>query len=547
VNTEHETGLTKISRELHKHSAAIDFLEELKAKQVVNAALKVIRRELNASIVELYFLSTTPALTRFLERSKYVSCFERFDWDADDDIRAKDIKRNPIYELVQENGKWTNPGVWSWVYEFKRPVWIENINEKTENGGVPNQIRGKDQDLPELSDEYSIVYPTTQCIIVVPFHHKIEHVNGTDVYGLLSVEFTDERKYSSDEFGALRSIANCFSDLRWKSKAWQENWKGTQEVTKDIIDFCNEFHDSTKTGLFAPLGLLQENLRGVVEASFAAQSIRLDFCEAGKSQSIRSHKDILAATTKSQFAIIDITKCEPTNVFLLGCMVSQGKPCLILSDPSTMEDLPSFMRWLTSSKQEETEGVIRLFAYSSGSRGDVCFSKDIRDSLYEPKQFDVFLCHSTEDKPAVKEIAKQLREQGLRPWLDEWELQPGQDWQAQLEEISQNVRSVAVFLGPSGQGPWQKMELKNFLHEYVDRGLRVIPVILQGFKDKPEVPFFLKQLTWVDFRTDADSIKRLQRSIEEEISLSWTDVWQEFISLVRRKSPLFRSAKDHSA
>ncbi len=43
--------------------------------------------------------------------------------------------------------------------------------------------------------------------------------------------------------------------------------------------------------------------------------------------------------------------------------------------------------------------------------------------------FDVFLCHNSIDKPAVKKIGEQLKEQGLLPWLDVWELRPGLPWQ----------------------------------------------------------------------------------------------------------------------
>jgi hypothetical protein len=37
--------------------------------------------------------------------------------------------------------------------------------------------------------------------------------------------------------------------------------------------------------------------------------------------------------------------------------------------------------------------------------------------------FDVFLCHNPADKPAVKAIGERLKDAGVKPWLDEWELQ----------------------------------------------------------------------------------------------------------------------------
>jgi hypothetical protein len=33
--------------------------------------------------------------------------------------------------------------------------------------------------------------------------------------------------------------------------------------------------------------------------------------------------------------------------------------------------------------------------------------------------FDVFLCHNSEDKPAVREISKLLKGNNIKPWLDE--------------------------------------------------------------------------------------------------------------------------------
>ena len=67
-------------------------------------------------------------------------------------------------------------------------------------------------------------------------------------------------------------------------------------------------------------------------------------------------------------------------------------------------------------------------------------------------EFDVFLCHNSEDKPAVREIASKLLERNVRPWLDEAELRPGLPWQRDIEEQLQTIPAAAVFVGPSGLG-----------------------------------------------------------------------------------------------
>jgi hypothetical protein len=115
--------------------------------------------------------------------------------------------------------------------------------------------------------------------------------------------------------------------------------------------------------------------------------------------------------------------------------------------------------------------------------------------------FDVFLCHNSEDKPAVKEIAAQLKAQNIKPWLDEWELRPGFDWQDILEEQIGQINAAAIFIGSNGLGPWQKQELKAFLREFNDQNCPIIPVLLNDAPKVPNLPIFLKGKTWVDFRS----------------------------------------------
>ncbi len=139
----------------------------------------------------------------------------------------------------------------------------------------------------------------------------------------------------------------------------------------------------------------------------------------------------------------------------------------------------------------------------------------------ETGDFDVFLCHNSEDKSAVKEIGERLKEQGILPWLDEWELRPGLPWQRLLEKQIEQIKSAAVFIGQSGIGPWQQLELEAFLREFVGRGCPVIPVLLPDAPKKPGLPVFLRGMTWVDFRKrDPDPMEQLIWGITGERRLA---------------------------
>ncbi|MBC6434433.1 toll/interleukin-1 receptor domain-containing protein [Nostoc sp. HG1] len=116
------------------------------------------------------------------------------------------------------------------------------------------------------------------------------------------------------------------------------------------------------------------------------------------------------------------------------------------------------------------------------------------------EQFDVFLCHNTKDKPAVIQVAEQLKQCGILPWLDIWHLRPGFSWQRALEDQIDQIGAVAVFVGGSGFGPWQSQEIDAFIRAFVSRKCPVIPVLLPDAPQEPQLPVFLQGLMWVDFR-----------------------------------------------
>jgi hypothetical protein len=115
------------------------------------------------------------------------------------------------------------------------------------------------------------------------------------------------------------------------------------------------------------------------------------------------------------------------------------------------------------------------------------------------QQFDVFLCHNSEDKPAVMEIAQQLRQNGLNPWLDLWELRPGSIWQFVLEQQIENIGAAAVFVGRQGLGPWQEQEIYAFLQEFMRRKCPVIPVLLSDAPQQPKLANFFAIATGLIF------------------------------------------------
>ena len=156
------------------------------------------------------------------------------------------------------------------------------------------------------------------------------------------------------------------------------------------------------------------------------------------------------------------------------------------------------------------------------SKKEDAFSPSVIGSSGSPNDghsYDVFLSHSSKDKPFVEDLARRLTKVGIQPFLDRWHLVPGEAWQEGLEDALERSRTCAVFLGPGGLGPWQNEEMRDALDERAQNsGFRVIPVLLPNaaMPARKALPRFLKRLTWVDFRggiADSDAFHRFECGI----------------------------------
>jgi hypothetical protein len=64
------------------------------------------------------------------------------------------------------------------------------------------------------------------------------------------------------------------------------------------------------------------------------------------------------------------------------------------------------------------------------------------------KSYDVFLSHAHVDAEFVKKLADSLvDEHGLKVWLDQWVLVPGDLWQHDMAEGINDAGSCAVCIG----------------------------------------------------------------------------------------------------
>lgn len=103
-----------------------------------------------------------------------------------------------------------------------------------------------------------------------------------------------------------------------------------------------------------------------------------------------------------------------------------------------------------------------------------------------PRKLKVFLCHSSNDKPAVRELYQKLSaESWLDPWLDEEKLFPGQDWNLEIEKAVEAADAILVCLSNNSitKEGYVQRELRIVLDyaDYKPEGtLYLIPVRLEA-------------------------------------------------------------------
>jgi hypothetical protein len=130
----------------------------------------------------------------------------------------------------------------------------------------------------------------------------------------------------------------------------------------------------------------------------------------------------------------------------------------------------------------------------------------------------VFLCHSSADKPQVRGLYDQLKNDGFRPWFDEADILPGEQWEEVSPEAVRNADVILVCLSAEAVkkiGYVQK-EIGFALQvaeEQPEGSVFIIPVRLEAC----ELPKRLSKYQYLDLGS-AGAYERLLKALEKRAS-----------------------------
>ncbi|KKG83066.1 toll/interleukin-1 receptor domain-containing protein [Methanosarcina mazei] len=112
--------------------------------------------------------------------------------------------------------------------------------------------------------------------------------------------------------------------------------------------------------------------------------------------------------------------------------------------------------------------------------------------------YDVFISYSSKDKNTIHDLAKRLKNDGLRVWLDQWEIQPGDSVPIKIEHGLEKSRTLVMCMSPAYfESEWGKLEHNTILfRDPTNKGRRLIPLIIEDCN----LPDILAHFAYIDWR-----------------------------------------------
>ena len=114
----------------------------------------------------------------------------------------------------------------------------------------------------------------------------------------------------------------------------------------------------------------------------------------------------------------------------------------------------------------------------------------------------VFISYSHSDKDFVDSLAGQLVLRSANVWVDRWELNVGDSILNKVQNAIQDASALIIVLSKASvKSEWCKKELSaGLMRELDERRVVVLPAILE----ECDVPLFLREKMYADFRNDFD-------------------------------------------
>lgn len=128
------------------------------------------------------------------------------------------------------------------------------------------------------------------------------------------------------------------------------------------------------------------------------------------------------------------------------------------------------------------------------------------------KRKDVFLCHSSEDKPFVRQVYMDLLNLGLNVWMDEYEITVGESIVERIGDGTSKASGLILFISSSSSNSkWVEREWSSTLmRKLAGNDVKILPCLIE----EAPIPALLSDIKYADFRDSYESgLEQLMRGL----------------------------------
>ena len=283
----------------------MDLITKDEAKEIIRTVNDALYKLLKAHIIDVRWKQGA-------EGGVILNSFCSFD----ETTRGK-----PKPYLIRDNSNDDQTGVWTWVYENRKPLWIENIKSEDLRQPVRNEATGDD-----IEPRYLRFFEATDSIMAIPLTFR------DTVWGIYSVELPASGKLTLETKELMERISRPIATITWKADA--QEFKREQR-SEALRLFCKswEVYKFTKyrTGFIArpfdpKFNIVEECITKILEN----KSICAEHYKFGPGKETLVIKEIMEKIRSSHFGIVDITGCNFNVMLELGMMMILEKKFFLL-------------------------------------------------------------------------------------------------------------------------------------------------------------------------------------------------------------------------
>lgn len=357
--------IDNIITEILKLTRSIDLIDDDQAKEIVQASVKEIMNKTGAHICDVF--AANASFEGFSRPKPFLESLVTVD-------NANRNRSGPYYIEQKE------PGLWSWVYEKKRPIWLQDIIDRDRNKPKKHVLTDDLVDPIFLKNTFH----KTDSIIVIPLLEK-DHI-----WGVISIELPKRKMFDEDTYKNLLTFSKYITRIIWKYSTYAQNKNGTQKAIKDFSERISRKLEilpyDVKTAFFIrpfkdSFEIIDKKIRDYLEK----HEIKvLGFTEGGFSKD--GLENIKTKILRSHFILIDVTGCNPNVLIELGIALGSGKKFVLFHKKVENFELPFDITRTETYLYEERDEDIQFF--DSGSSNAKITLNDILDPVLDDIEDD---------------------------------------------------------------------------------------------------------------------------------------------------------------